>query len=339
MLVIDRSDIDRILKDFGSFEKTKYVSELQRDHYEKNDPASKEVRLVVKAGFASDRPLVIRFKNEIDVTAEIMESQCRFADELRKNGITTPRQYQSNGAFARWYDVNAYRVLVTVEEFAENEITAVDAAIAEKTGELLAKMHCISEKNDFHVSNAVMFDPFAANDLFDIDLFLSLAPAFSGGSRELFDRIVRKYDTYMEVLSPLKRQPRYAVQGDISCCNLYQTRSSEVGVFDFNRCGDNNLFCDAVMQAIYEARLMDYQDDAGDEIRPDILASFLKGYRSIRDFSEEQQNYYLYLYTVINAFWRLDIRWREDSLSNAVKSGNTQRAQAWLETIWQRLTI
>ena len=28
----------------------------------------------------------------------------------------------------------------------------------------------------------------------------------------------------------------------------------------------------------------------------------------IRDFSEEQQNYYLYLYTVINAFWRLDIR-------------------------------
>ena len=260
-------------------------------------------------------------------------------EKLRKSGITTPRQYQSNGAFARWYDVNAYRVLVTVEEFAENEITAVDVAIAEKTGELMAKMHCISEKNDFHVSNAVMFDPFAANDLFDIDLFLSLAPAFSGGSRELFDRIVRKYGAYMEVLSPLKRQPRYAVQGDISCCNLYQTRSGEVGVFDFNRCGDNNLFCDAVMQAIYEARLMDYQDDAGDEIRPDILASFLKGYRSIRDFSEEQQNYYLYLYTVINAFWRSDIRWRKDSLNNAVKSGNTQRAQAWLETIWQRLTI
>ena len=70
MLVVKCSDIDRILKDFGSFEKTKYVSELQRDNYEKNDPASKEVRLVVKAGFVPDRPLVIRFKNETDVTAE-----------------------------------------------------------------------------------------------------------------------------------------------------------------------------------------------------------------------------------------------------------------------------
>ena len=159
MLVVKCSDIDRILKDFGSFEKTKYVSELQRDNYEKNDPASKEVRLVVKAGFVPDRPLVIRFKNETDVTAEIMESQCRFADEMRKNGVMVPRQYQTNNAFARWYDVNEYHVLVTVEEFVENEVTAVDAAIAEKTGELLAKMHSISEKNDLHVSSAVLFDP------------------------------------------------------------------------------------------------------------------------------------------------------------------------------------
>ena len=39
--------------------------------------------------------------------------------------------------------------------------------------------------------------------------------------------------------------------------NLYQAASGEIGVFDFNRCGDNNLFCDAVMQAVFEARLMD----------------------------------------------------------------------------------
>ncbi|MCI9444206.1 MAG: phosphotransferase [Oscillospiraceae bacterium] len=339
MLVVKCSDIDRILKDFGSFEKTKYVSELQRDNYEKNDPASKEVRLVVKAGFVPDRPLVIRFKNETDVTAEIMESQCRFADEMRKNGVMVPRQYQTNNAFARWYDVNEYHVLVTVEEFVENEVTAVDAAIAEKTGELLAKMHSISEKNDLHVSSAVLFDPFAANDLFDTASFLSLAPAFSGSDQALFNHIVRKYDAYMEVLSPLKRQPRYAVQGDISCCNLFQTCSGEIGIFDFNRCGDNNLFCDAVMQAVFEARLMDYQDGAGDVIRADILTSFLRGYRSVRNFSEEQQNWYPHLYAVINAFWSSDIRWKEDSLLHSVKNGNMRRAREWLETIWQRLAI
>lgn len=339
MLIVDRSDIDTILKDFGSFGEVEYVSELERYHYEQHDPHSKEVRLIVKAGFASDSPLVIRFKNEADVTREIMESQSRFADELRKNGIITPRQYQSDGAFARWYDINGYHVLVAVEEFAENEITVVDAATAEKTGELLARMHSISEKNDLHVSNAVLFDPFAANDLFAAAFFLSLGSAFSGGDRALFDKIVQRYGAYMEVLSPLKAQPRYAVQGDISCCNLYRTCSGELGIFDFNRCGDNNLFCDAVMQAVFEARLMDYPDGAGDDIRPEVLTSFLRGYRSVRDFSEEQQNWYPYLYAVINAFWSSDIRWNEDSLVNAVKNGDTERAREWLAAIWQRLTI
>ena len=161
MFIVDRFDIDAILKDFGSFGAVKSVSELQRDHYEQNDPNSKEVRLIVKAGTASGEALVIRFKNESDVTKEIMESQCRFAEELRKNGVITPRQYQLDGAYARWYDVHGYHVLVTVEEFVENEIKVVDAAVAEKTGEMLAKTHDISEKNDLHVSNAVLFDPFA----------------------------------------------------------------------------------------------------------------------------------------------------------------------------------
>ena len=64
-------------------------------------------------------------------------------------------------------------------------------------------------------------------------------------------------------------------------CNLFQTLSGQIGIFDFNRCGDNNLFCDAFMQAVFEARLMEYPDGAGDKIRPEILSAFLRGYRSI----------------------------------------------------------
>lgn len=122
-------------------------------------------------------------------------------------------------------------------------------------------------------------------------------------------------------------------------CNLFQTLSGQIGIFDFNRCGDNNLFCDAVMQAVFEARLMDYPDGAGDEIRPEILSAFLRGYRSIRDFPEEQQTWYLYLYAIINAFCSADIRWSSDSLTNAVKRGDMRRAKKWLESIWQHLAI
>lgn len=100
----------------------------------------------MKAEFQSDSPVVVRFRNEAGVTLDIVESQSRFADQMRKSGIATPRQYQSDGAFAKWYAIDGYDVIVTVEEFAENELKVVDAVIAGKTGELLAKMHNISEK-------------------------------------------------------------------------------------------------------------------------------------------------------------------------------------------------
>lgn len=340
MFAVDHTDIGNVLKDFGIFSEVKCVSELERYHYEQNDcDSEKEVRLIVKVELESGLPLVMRFKNEADVTIEIIESQSRFADVMRKNGILTPYQYQSGEAFAKWYHMNGYDVIVTVEQFAENEIKVVDAVIAEKTGELLAKMHSISEKNNLHVRNRVLFDPFSANDLFDFESFKSLETALGDHERVLFDKIVQKYHTYMEILSPLKGQPRYAVQGDISDCNLYQACTGEIGIFDFNRCGDNHLFCDAVMQAVFEARLMDYPNDSGDDIEAEILAAFLKGYRSIRDFSEEQQNWYPYLYAMINAFWSFDVKWGDDSLTNAVKNNDVEGTRSWLEIIWQRLIL
>lgn len=339
MFIANHTDVENILRDFGIFSKIKLVSELQRYNYESKTPDSKEVRLIVKVELESGAALVVRFKNEPDVTMELIESQSRFADEMRKNGIITPYQHQSNGAFAKQYDINGYDVIVTVEQFVENEIKVVDAAVAEKTGELLAKMHNISEANDLHVQNEVLFDPFARNDLFDFISFSSIGTALDDENKALFDTIVRKYNAYMELLQPLKKRPKYAVQGDISDCNLYQTPSGDIGIFDFNRCGDNNLFCDAVMQAVFEARLMDYPEDAKDDIESDILTSFLNGYRSVRGFSEEEESLYPYLYAIINAFWSSDIKWNEDSLMNAIKNGDMDGARRWLITIWERLLL
>ncbi len=64
---------------------------------------------------------------------------------------------------------------------------------------------------------------------------------------------------------------------------------------------------------------------------------FFKGYGSVRNFSEEQQYWYPYLYAVIDSFWSADIKWNEDSLMNAVKNGDMEMARKWLETVWQRL--
>ena len=333
------ADIETVLKDYCIKAKIKSISEIQRYYYEQDYPDSKEVRLIVKVNLETASPLVIRFKNESDVTLELIESQCLFAQALRDNGIQTPKQYQADGKFAKWFQIGGYDVIVTVEQFVENEIKVVDALTAEKTGMLLAKMHHISKEYDLHVNNNVLFDPFSYNELFDFEAFQSLETSLETEDKELFDKIIDKYHNYMEVLSPLKACPRYAVQGDISDCNLYFSDSGEIGVFDFNRSGDNILFCDTIMQAVFEAKLMDYPEKQEADFEATILAAFLQGYSSVRSFSEEEQKMYPYLYSIITAFWSADIRWSEDSLLNAHKKGDALRVHEWLLTIWNRLIL
>lgn len=338
MFNITGNDVEAILRDYGIIHGINGITELQRYNYERKDPASKEVRLIVKIALDNGAPLVMRFKNETDVTIELIESQSRFANLLKENGVITPEQHMANGRYANWYNIGGYDVIVTVEEFVENEVKLVDSAIARKTGALLARTHAIAEQYDIHVKNDVLFDPFAHNDLFAFDAFMSLENALDGEGKALFDRIVDKYNEYMEVLAPLKSQPRYAVQGDISDCNLYLTAEGDVGIFDFNRAGDNVLFCDAIMQAIFEARLMDYPEDSTEDFESQILNAFLDGYRSVRSFTQEERELFPYLFRIVDAFWSFDMLWREDGLMNSHKAGDSEAVMNWLKVIWERIT-
>lgn len=336
MFKISLCDIEIILHDYGVSSKAVSFVELQRYYYEKNEPGSKEVRLIVKTELNDGTSVVIRFKNERDVSLDLIERQSQFAVLLKENGIATPALYKTECGFAKWYSLNGYDVIVTVEEFVNGELRLVDADIAEKMGKLLAKTHNIAEANHFHVENKVLFDPFSDNDLFAVSDFLSHAKKFVAIDESLYQSIVEKYDEYMKILSPLHSESRYAVQGDFSECNLYQ-REPSLGVFDFNRCGDNNLYCDAVMQSVFVARLMDYPESYADKNERKILSAFLKGYDSERPFSDVNKHMFPYLYAIINAFWSSDIKWNENSLINELEKGNTKAVCKWLKEILKRL--
>lgn len=338
MFEISALDIEPVLNDFGIVKKISSVKELQRYHYERENPDSKEVRLIDRIVLDDGSELVIRFKNEEDVTSELIENQSLFAERLRSGGVLSPMQYKADGKYAKWYAINGYDVIVTVEDFIHGEIKCVDADIAEKTGRLLAKMHNIAEKYNFTVDYDVLFDPFKENDLFSFEEFKSVYNGVGESDRALHQRISDKYSEYMKILSPLKNEPRYAVQSDISNCNLYKAENGDIGVFDFNNCGNNNLYCDAVMQSVFEARLMDYSEEYSDNSEAAILPAFLKGYRSERPFSEEQKKMFPYLYAIIDAFWNMDIIYDDNSLLNAYERKDFTSVHNHLERIWNRIS-
>ncbi len=338
MFTVTKSDIDVILQDYGILEKTTEFTELQRYHYEKHDPASKEVRLIIKVRTDDDHSLVIRFKNEEDVTLDIIEEQSRFAALLYANRIETPKIYSTGGSYARWYSYGEYSVIVTVEDFVSGELTEVDVKTAEETGALLARMHHIAEENQYHVQNDVLFHALKKNDLFSFEEFAKQEDYLKSIDETLYNKIIGAYEEALSKVRCFEEEPQYAVQGDISDCNLYRTNDGSVGVFDFNRCGDNVLYFDVIMQAVFEARLMDYPEDLKEDPEKVILPAFLKGYHKERPFTKNQQEVYPYLYALISAFWLSDMKWDDESLINAVQKEDALAAQDWLEEIYRRIT-
>lgn len=336
MFTITDKDICMVLHDYEMQTDSFSFAELERYHYEEEDPESRQVRLIVKVNLQDDRALVLRFKNEDDAPQEIMDAQSRFAALLCSHGIETPKVYASVGEFARRYTINGYDVIVTVEDFKDEEIKVVDPKTARETGALLAKMHSIAEETDFHVHSKVLFDPLDRNDLFSFEAFDKYKDVLLAIDSNLYHAIVQKHAWLVSQIRSFGNGPRYAVQGDISDCNLYRTPDGRLGIFDFNRCGDNHLFFDAVMQGLFEARLMDYPDELVGHQEEIILSSFLKGYQQMRPFSEEQMGVFPYLYALISAFWLGDMKWNEDSLAKAIESGDFSAAHAWMKEIYRR---
>ena len=336
MFTVTIDDIKTILRDYHINAECSSFTELQRYHYEEDDPASKQVRLIVKARLEDGHSLVIRFKNEEDAPQDVIEAQCRFAALLYEHGIETPKAYVSDGSFARMYSINGYDVVVTVEEFKDGEIRTVDPQTAKDTGELLARMHNTAEANDFHVNCEVLFDPLAPNDLFFYDSFEEKKERLLGIDSDLYYSIVKKHEELISHIAPFGKEKRYAVQGDISDCNLYRTEDGRMGVFDFNRCGDNSLFFDAVMQAVFESRLMDYPEELDGHQEEIIFKSFLEGYQQIRSFTAEQKEEFPYLYALINAFWGIDMKWVDNNHTETVDEADDVSVRQWMKDILER---
>ena len=336
MFKVTNNDINIILRDYRIDAECSSYTELQRYYYEKDDPTSKQVRLIIRADLEDSRSLVLGFKNEEDAPQEIIEAQSRFAVLLYEHKIETPKVYTSDGFYTRCYTINGYEVIVTVESFEEGEIRVVGPETARETGKLLAKMHNIAEDADFHVHSGVLFDPLAKNELFSFEAFIKYKDKLLSLDQELYRDIIQKHTWLIFHIEPFGNEPRYAVQGDISDCNLYRTRDGMIGVFDFNRCGDAVLFFDAIMQAIFEARLMDYPEELAGRQEEIILSAFLDGYQQIRPFSSEQKTAFTYLYALVNAFWSADIKWSDHSLAAAVEKDDDVSIHRWMKEIYRR---
>lgn len=338
MFQAEAADLRVILSAYGIEDTVVRTDELLRYKYEADDPASREVRLILKVCFERRCPVVVKFKNEENVTRELIEKQTEFSQRLLNAGIPTARFYSAGGAYTQCRTIGGYKVWITVEDFMEGEIKIVTPEIARKTGRLLAMTHNVAEWEALHVPAPVLFNPFAENDLFSYDEFAELCKDVTGEDKKLVSEISGRYREHMQVLERIEKREAYAVQGDISDCNLFMTESGEIGMFDFNRCGDNILFCDAMMQGMFEARLMDYERPLSQDGSDALLSAFLTGYHRERPFSSVELQAIPRFYAVISAFWLFQILYGDESLKALLEWGAHKEVSELLQTIRRQIS-
>lgn len=315
--VTDR-EIAVVLQRFGIQENLAGWKEIQRHAYEKADPQTKEVRLILKVDLADGSSFILKFLREDEHPREQVEEQSAFSELLRTNGIPCAKKYatkESGGNYTCLVTVGDNTVYATMEEFESGELKAVTVDHALEIGELQARAHNISEQKKCHVRGSTLFNPFEKNDLTFYGEFEKIAEKIPASLSDDVSEIKLLYKEHMRALEPVRHMPRYAVQGDISNNNLYRTEDGLLGMFDFNNCADNYLLCDAVLQGVYFARLMDYEEELTRELSRQIFHNYFVGYHQVRAVTDEEQKWIPHLLAITNGFWGTDIKWGDTSLN------------------------
>lgn len=279
---------------------------------------------------------ILREHADLDKDRTKIENQSRFSEFMREKGIRTPKRYMANGRYCNQYIYNTIPCNVIIEDWCGEEIKEINTEIAYKIGELMARMHMFSLKNECRIGCGTLFSAAYWNDVDgyrdfcriceDTNLDQAVVEAITKLRSEKLDSIRAVWDLL----------PKAAVQGDVSINNLVYDK--ELIIFDYNNAGDEVLVSDFVMEGLLTAYEMDIPKDADERYKKQLFRKMVEGYLSVRKLSRLEADTAWTIYTLYNALWFSKIVYSEDSLKNLVKKKNYESANRLLNQILSDLS-
>lgn len=280
------------------------------------------VKVVLSVLLESGKRVVIKIVNiqgdNLLEEREKIEKQSAFSEFMRQSGIITPKCYMANGRYCNEYFYGNLPCNVTVEDWCGEEIPEINTEISYKIGELMARMHILSLKNEYEIGCGTLFSAAHRNDVDAFEDFCKICE-----NEHLDQSVVEQIKKYRnEKLEAIRdvwdKLPNAAVQGDISINNLVY-EEDELTVFDYNNAGDEVLISDLVLEGLLTAYEMDLPEGADQSCRKQLFPAFLDGYLSIRKLSEEEADVAWIIYTLYHSLWFSKVIFNDDSLDKLVK--------------------
>ena len=294
----------------------------------------REARYVLRASMEHGQEYVVKLTCARRFPHDLIERQSAFSEQLRRNGIHTPRRYDAGGAYCVLSRKHGFDFSVTVEDYVGKELKLLDLPTARELGALLARCHGISLRENCLIGAPTIFNMAGHHDMNSYDAFRALADA-PGIDAGLHSAIAVAYDARLErALAALKGCPKQAVQGDFSINNLSR-QDGALWLFDYNNAGDDYLVADMVTQGIFLSRDMDYAQPHD----PDAMfEAFLGGYMEQRQLSEAEIRAMADYYAVSAAMWASGIEQWEGSLSELLKRGENEAVNQQLAEMLATIT-
>ena len=296
-----------------------------------------EVKIISKVEFTDRSTLVVKLTKENEHPFHKIESQSGFSEYIRSQGVLTPKRYASDGKYCVCYKLNNLEVAVTVEDFLGDELKAIDFNLSYKIGQLLGKIHRISEDGKCLIGSNTIFDFCGYNEVSGYETLCKLGEAgnidsamylkIKGLHTERFERVRRIWS----------RLPRFATQGDISINNLSMI-DGNLGIFDYNIAGDETLIGDMVLEGLLTANEMELAEGVTDNDRIELFRRFVEGYQTERPLSDDEKNVFRDMYSISSAFWFTKIKYNENALEKLVERNETDQVGKLLEGIYNNLS-
>jgi Ser/Thr protein kinase RdoA (MazF antagonist) len=300
-----------------------------------NDKTS-EMKVITKVDFANRNSLVVKFVREDRHPHNIIEKQSKFSEYLRGQGILTPRRYISGDNHCIKYKLKDMCLDVTVEDYLGEEIKNMDFKIAYKIGQLIARIHNISEKGNCHIGANTIFNVAGYNEVIGYDGFVELGESGKIDS-EIYQKIKKVYSDKLKRIKLLwGKLPKYATQGDCSINNLTYI-GEELGIFDYNIAGDETLVGDMVLEGLLTANEMDLAEGLSDRERMEIFRCFYNGYIDERPLTADEKNVLSDIFAISSGLWFTKIVINENSLTKLVERNEIGKADLLLQEIYKAL--
>lgn len=300
------------------------------------DDKTSEMKAIIKVEFSDRNPLVVKFVRENNHPYNIIENQSIFSEYLRSQGVLTPKRYMCGKSYCLKYKLNNMFIDVTVEDYLGEEIKTIDFKLAYMIGQLMAKIHKISEKGNCHIGSNTIFNVVGYNEVSGFNSFLEL-----GEGSKIDSVMYQKIKTlYIAKLEKIKlswiKLPRYATQGDISINNLSFV-GENIGIFDYNVAGDETLVGDMVLEGLLTANEMDLSNGLTDKDRTELFKRFFNGYITERPLTDDEKNIFSEIYSASSALWFTKIKYDENSLTKLIERNEYGKVDLLLQEIYDTL--